>query len=389
MAGIENLLFKVVSYGYGEIVADESCFYIPGLNERQDSVPLSMVLDNSFEMFIDSLGVSSTYKMYHKGAFLGVSSLYSSTDNHHPYDVLQLSAGARNAFMLAPISEIGPHKRIQRYFSNEIVRPTDLNSHFLTFKDIAALSKCDWRASLMIFPKELTDLLKRRESNQLITYILDYDNRQNSFASNNGLYQSLLTRIKSLNTDISSNTFITDVVEHFFSIGAGHMPGYSLAMSDESIPYKLLCEVYKDIYKVHQTPYIMIPTQFDHKMNQPVYYSVSKDEVASKPHVFSNQPQKCDLIRNTFNEYSKSILDYNYFKNTLMHSCAENLRVSIFNEKAVSDTLKKHFNLPKDRIYDYDQRFKEYAENLGYSHANFPLKTIFFTGCFGLNFDEY
>lgn len=387
--GVEQFLFKVISYGYGEIVADERYFYVPELNLKESCVPLSMVLDNNFEMYIDSMGVSSTYKIYRKGEFLGISSLYSSIDNHHPYDVLQLSAGVRNSFMLGSISESGPHKRIEKYFSSQVPRPTDLNSHFSTFKEIANLSGSDWRAKLMVFPDEITQLLQRREIDKLTSYILDYDNRQNSFASNRGLYQSQLTRIKSANSEISSNTFVNDVVEHLFAIGAGHMPGYSLAMNEESIPFKLICDVYKDVYKVNHTPYIMIPEHFSHTINLPVFYSVSKDEVASKPHIFSNQPLKCDIIRNTFCEYSKSIIDYECFKNTLMSECAHKLKVKIFNEKKVSEELSKNFYLPKDHIYEYDTRFEEYAENLGFSKNDFPLKTVFFTGCFGLKFDDY
>lgn len=378
-----------MSYNYGDVVADENYFYIPGLDLKENSVPLSMVLHNNFEMFIDSMGVSSTYKLYRKGEFLGVSSLYSTTDNHHPYDVLRLSAGVRNTFMLASISEKGPHKRIQKYFSSEIIRPTDLNSHFNTFREIVNGAKCSWRAKLLLFPREITDLLKIRECEKLFSYILDYDNRQNNFASNRGLYQSQLTRIKSVNSKISSNTFVNDVVEHLFAIGAGQMPGYSLALDEDSIPYKLICEVYKDVYKVSQTPYIMIPCHFNHITNNPVYYSVSKDEVASKPHVFSNQPLKCDHIRETFEEYSKSIIEYDCFKNTLMHSCAKNLNVRLFNEKKVSDSLSKHFYLPKDSIFEYDNRFEDYAHNMGFSNRDFPLKTVFFTGCFGMKFNEH
>jgi len=132
----------------------------------------------------------------------------------------------------------------------------------------------------------------------------------------------------------------------------------------------------------------MVPCHINFVKNLPVYYSVSKDEVASKPHIFSNQPQKCDLIRSTFYQYCKDIMNYQCFKNTPLYNCAEKLNLNLFNEKKVADSLKSVFNLPKSNIYNYDVRFLEYAENIGYSLYDFPPKTTFFTGCFGLKFND-
>lgn len=384
---IEIMQFPILPYQYGDIIADEHFFYMPNESGQRNSVPLCLLLRNSIEMFIDSMGVSSTYRILKEGELIGVNSVCQSGPVSQPGDILQISSGARNAFMLPPISEDGPHKRLQKYFSKQISKPVDLNSHFFTFREISNSGKSGWTSELMLLPDQIVTALKGNQLPELKVYLLEYNNDRKLYSSSYGLYKSQLTRIKASEAkNISSNTFINDVVEHLFSIGVGYTPGYHLALDDSFFPVSFIRDVYKDIYGITQTPYIMVPECFDEKTNLPIYYSVSKDEIGSKPQVFSNQPAKCDLIRETFFKYSQKIIEYNVFKGTQMRRCAEKMELSLLNEKEVSKDIRHIFHIPKDFLYKYDPRFEEYANQTGYSVESFPPKTSFLNGCYGVTF---
>lgn len=77
--GIQNMLFSVLDYQYGRIIADEHHFYLPNTGGKLPSVPFSMVLEKKLEMFIEFKGKSSTHQIYSEGDFLNVSSLYNAS----------------------------------------------------------------------------------------------------------------------------------------------------------------------------------------------------------------------------------------------------------------------------------------------------------------------
>ena len=54
--GIQNMLFTVLEYQYGQIIADENHFYLPNTGGKLSSVPFSMVLEKNLEMFIEFKG---------------------------------------------------------------------------------------------------------------------------------------------------------------------------------------------------------------------------------------------------------------------------------------------------------------------------------------------
>ena len=62
--GIQNMLFTVLEYHYGQIIADEEYFYLPNTGGKLMSVPFSMVLEKNLEMFIEFKGKSSTHQVY-------------------------------------------------------------------------------------------------------------------------------------------------------------------------------------------------------------------------------------------------------------------------------------------------------------------------------------
>lgn len=49
--GIQNMLFTVLEYQYGQIIADEHYFYLPNTGGKLSAVPFSMVLEKSGNVY--------------------------------------------------------------------------------------------------------------------------------------------------------------------------------------------------------------------------------------------------------------------------------------------------------------------------------------------------
>lgn len=386
--GIENMYFNVFEYPYGQIIADEESFYLPNDGGKTPMVPFSMVLEKNLEMFIEFKGKSSTYKVYGEGELLSVSSLSSISSKHHPSDILQISSGARNAFLLCPIADIKPHSSLEKYFKSNLTKPEDLGLHYFTFKDLCKAAKSEWRAKLLVFPMELVRQIKENKLPNISRLIMEYDSNQTEFYANTPFYNYLMTYIKANNDHISQNIFVNEVLSQLVAIGVGQVPGYGLAIDDNLIPADFICEIYRDVYKSKYTPILMIPSHFNKENNNPVFYSILKEEMAFRPSSFSNKPQRCELIYNTYHQYAEEIKKLGHFKNTPFYETLTELNLTLFNEKKVQ-VPPNLFKIPKDSIFDYDTRLLHYSEKLGYSKATFPPKTTFLIGCFGIKFNEH
>ncbi|MFW2535216.1 hypothetical protein [Legionella sp. 28fT52] len=386
--GIENMYFNIFEYPYGQIIADEQYFYLPEEGGKTPIVPFSMILEKKLEMFIEFKGKSSTYKVYGEGELLGVSSLSSTSSKHHPSDILQISSGARNVFLLCPIADVKPHSTLEKYFKNKLPKPEDLGLHYFTFKEICKAANSEWRAKLLVFPMELVRQIKENKLPSLSRLIMEYDSGQTGYYANTPFYNYLMTYIKANNDDISQNIFVNDVLTQLVAIGVGQVPGYSLTVNDDLIPANFICELYRDVYKSRYTPLMMTPSHFNKENNYPVFYSILKEEMAFRPSSFSNKPQRCELIYNTCHQYAEEMKKLGLFKNTPFYESITQLDLTLFNEKKVQ-VPPNLFKMPKDSIFDYDPRFIEISERLGYSRSAFPSKTTFLVGCFGIKLNEH
>ena len=164
---------------------------------------------------------------------------------------------------------------------------------------------------------------------------MNFDYKQTDYYSNTPFYNYLLTYIKANDSEISQNAYTNDVLNQLISIGVGQVPGYGLAITDDLLPLDFISEIYRDIYKSRYTPFIMVPTHFTKATNDPVYYSILKEEMAFRPSSFSNKPQRCELIYNTYNQYADQIKKLGHFKGTPFYESATQLCLTLFNEKKV------------------------------------------------------
>ncbi|HAT9185942.1 TPA: hypothetical protein JBB86_16270, partial [Legionella pneumophila subsp. pneumophila] len=76
-----------------------------------------------------------------------------------------------------------------------------------------------------------------------------------------------------------------------------------------------------------------------------------------------------------------------HFKSTPFFESATNLELTLFHEKN-NQVTNNLFKLPRETIFSYDPRFLEVTDKLGYSVEQFPSKTTFLVGCFGIKYNE-
>lgn len=385
--GIQNMLFTVLEYQYGQIIADEDYFYLPDSGGQLSSVPFSMVLDKNLEMFIEFKGKSSTHQIYKEGDFLSVSSLYNASNTHHPTDILQISSGARNTFLLCPVADARPHANLGKYFKADIPVPDDLGNHYLTFKRLCEAADCKWRSKLLVFPSEIVKLIKEGKLPNLLSLIMEFDSNQTAYYANLPFYNYLMAYVRANNPKISQNEFTNNAISQLITIGTGQVPGYGLAVNNELLPLDFISETYRDIYKSKYTPFVMEPVHLDKNRNNPVFYSILKEEMAFKPTSFSNKPQRCELIYDTYIQYAENIKELAHFQGTPFFESATKLDLTLFHEKN-NQVTNNLFKLPRETIFNYDPRFLEVTNKLGYSIDQFPSKTAFLVGCFGIKYDE-
>ncbi|KTC69818.1 hypothetical protein Lbir_1958 [Legionella birminghamensis] len=381
--GIENMLFTVLEYEYGQIIADEEYFYLPNQNGKLTSVPFSMVLEKRMEMFIEFRGKSSTHQVYKEGDFFSVSSLYNASNTHHPTDILQISSGARNTFLLSPVADARPHASLEKYFKATIPVPHELESHYLTFSALCKAANSPWRSKLLVFPSEIVKSIKENKLPELLSLIMEFDSNQTGYYANLPFYNYLMAYIRANNQEITQNEFANNAISQLIAIGAGQVPGYGLAVNDDLLPLHFIQDVYRDIYKTKYTPFIMEPVHFIKRVTSPVFYSIVKEEMAFKPSSFSNKPQRCELIYETYYQYVHDIKKLGHFKNTPFFESATMLELTLFHEKK-NQVTNSLFKLPKDAMFNYDPRFLEQSNMLGFSKEQFPSKTTFLVGCFGI-----
>lgn len=385
--GIEHMLFTVLEYKYGQLIADERLFYLPNAGGTLSSFPLSMVLEKKLEMFIDFKGKSSTHQIYKEGDFLSVSSLYNATNTHHPTDILQILSGARNTFMLSPVADARPHANFTKYFKSDIPIPEELDGHYLTFKALCEAANSSWRSKLLVFPSEIVRLVKANKLPEFLNLVMEFDSNQTGYYANLPFYNYLMAYIRANTPEISQNEFVNNAINQLICIGTGQVPGYGLALDDDVLPLDLISELYRDVYKSKYTPLIMQPVHFDKQSNKPVYYSILKEEMAFKPSSFSNKPQRCQLIYETYLQYAEQIKKIGHFKGTPFFESATLLELRLFHENK-NQVATNLFNLPKDTITSYDPGFLVRTEKLGYKKEQFPSKTGFLVGCFGIKYNE-
>lgn len=369
----------ILSYKYGHQVGDESYFYYPDLGKSTE-VPFCMVYENNFEMYTEFNHRTSPWKIYKPGQVFPFTKFLKNNYLYEPSDILKMTAGTRNSFLLMnKFSDKKSHARLQKKYHLTSPAPTSFEEQFFVFKQIIESVNPMWQAKLLAFPKEWE--AKAYKSSIFVDYLNSVANNDHLFKRNIILYDYLLNTINQ-NSKITSNGFVKEVIRYLFFITCGDQPAYIPTSDESNAPIEILREAYVDIFKSETIPIFMAPhklSPFD--SDETVYYSLNKDDFLFKPNQISNLNKLSTEIKSAFESTCEKITESNVAQNTILYKCASNLIVNLIHRWNMSSSSEIS---TEDLFYNKDSYLMEEIKK--YKNHEFPLNSLFLSGCFSISY---
>jgi len=297
--------FYLLKYAYGEkIISSNGIFELPNkltisevsksiseeLGYAGHGVPLGMVISGQCEIFTESYkpylsNVESVNSLglYRTGDFIGFNSLLTCQDerrNAFSEKSLQMTAGARTAFMTAGVKNSCGFNRLRKMYNGlqRLDKPNTIYDHWSLFRHIAnhADFKSAWHAELIIFPVKLANAIKSlclgltSENHQLMNLIFNKANLISSEAVEAALWENLLGHYSQY------SYALIEKAKQILLGGLGRLPLYHINNNDEAGPFTELAKIFSETYQWEKyAPIIMKPTYIDWTDNATLYCTLN------------------------------------------------------------------------------------------------------------------
>ena len=286
-----------VDYPYGAFIERDGYLQLPG--ERQqlyalhDSVvsselrndlgytagrtPLAMVLHNSVERFIDTNHHLLPWRIYQEGDFFSVEGATDDNVSTQQKTIFNITAGARNVFMLANIGDKSYHAKLCKSLDIHHANPKKLQDHWALFCKLlhSRVIHTDWHVSVLFFPKNWVMQIKSDPAWQALhNYIYRQAWQRTAYFRHKIFYDFIISQAQA-NRNLKPNPYLTDTAKHLLAIASRGTPGFAPAKNEKMIPTKALQQIYLEYYKLKQyTPTIMQTEYLQMKQKNSVYYSL-------------------------------------------------------------------------------------------------------------------
>jgi hypothetical protein len=241
--------------------------------------PVSLVLENSFEIFMlfKEHTIPFFYGLIPPGKILSTWRVLSTNKPHAPAFLWHMTAGARSLYTLPKISELKGNTRLKRVYGLKSAPPKNLLDHWHLFRELTQHPSFGekWSARMLFFGKKWFDKLHDPAWIKFRAYLLQAAWDGSEFWRNQFIWDlafSLIQERKHMRPD----PYIRDTVKHLFTIAVGAIPGFAPALGNEAAPIERLQEVLLNDYRLGYAPIIMQPTFFSlyDEIARPVYYSL-------------------------------------------------------------------------------------------------------------------
>ena len=397
-------LFKA-AFPFGTEFVKQGKLYLP--NQRGDFVPLtdpaisnelrkelgynvgsnpvSMVLQKSVELFVslDESMLPFFFGLIPPGRLFSTSRVLSPLFSHQPAFLWNITAGARNIFMLPKISDTASYKRLRKEFHLQVDKPKGIVDHWELFKEIATHDNFHdpWAMEVLFFSKQWFEHLGDTAWVEFHRYILQVGWETTEFWRNRFIWDLMFSYIQRVR-GIKPNPYVADTVKHLLSIAAGAIPGMAPATDDSSAPISGLQRVFKDIYNLENyLPIILQSKVFSlYEPCSPIYYSLQYPttlEFSSK--LSDNTSALSDLydVKSLLEKYLHSLRTGGLnIEHTPLADIPRLVRFDYFH----SDNNEGKYRdiQPTQNIPLGDACF---ASIKGMKQAAFPLQSTFVRGC--------
>ncbi len=295
----KNYKLFLASYPYGEYVLRHGKMQLPNKNGELvafddpshgdtyskhigynlGSNPVSMVLQNSFEIFLplDDRTIP-LYGLIQPGSIFGTYKILNPQSTNQPAFIWDMTAGSRSMFLLPKVTEAEKHFKLMKKYRLNVAPPKNLVDHWSVFKGIANHPDFaqSWNAEILFFSQDWFTHLNDPAWKQFTNYLYKYVWQASEYWRNQFFWDLIFSLIQH-NRNLRLSPYIADTVKYLLGIGMGYMSGFSPATTEIAGPIANIQAAYINDYGLKAyPPIIMHPTRFQlfNPDSSPVYYSL-------------------------------------------------------------------------------------------------------------------
>lgn len=334
----ELTLYKA-SYPFGSTIIDGSQMYLPykdgslitlddpraesfrdilGYNTESGhgNIPLSIVLDKTFELYIKAEDRVIPFSLLSKGNIFGLWGSLNRTLSYVAPRVWHMTAGVYDLFALAKLTDLPSYKKLSKARGLRQPLPRNLlaQGRMLTQMTQHRDFDSDWHAEVLFFPKEC---LEKREGlwanfhlflHEMAWAGTEYWRNKVVF---DYIWDSFVKEL--VREDIRVTPQVVDIVQHLIRIGLGVLPGFCPATDDEAAPVSGLQQDLIKLYGLkHFAPTIMVPRHLSKDQKRYVYWSLqlpSHFESTPKTKITTSTLSMLREVRHLLDRFCKAVLD--------------------------------------------------------------------------------
>jgi hypothetical protein len=405
--GKEYWLAKA-TYPYGSLVMQRGLLMLPnaqgdivpitdlsleseireGLSYNLLSNPVSLVLSNSFEIYLPledrTIPLSG---LIYAGTAFGAWRVLNPQKAQQPAFIWDMSAGARSAFMLPKITDAQKHMQLVKAYKINAPVPTSLMGHWEVFRQLAnsAFFKNQWQAEILYFPVQWFNHLADIKWKPFYFYFHNSAWGASEYWRNQPIWNLIFSLILQ-EYESRPSAYIMDTVKYLLYAGTGAFPGLAPAQNNLAGPFQELQAVYDKEYIIKGYPPIIMQSvtfnMYD-KNAQAVYYSLQFTNASEfKPSTRARSSNISDLhaIRSLMTRVEQEFISNKFnIEGTNLYDLFSYTQYDYFhNGVELHSGMRNSSEMPKE-----DKSFLKSLD--GVIYENFPDSCSFVKGCIRLS----
>ncbi|MCK4608289.1 MAG: hypothetical protein KAT71_02300 [Gammaproteobacteria bacterium] len=345
------------------------------------SNPVSLVLKNSFEIFMAMEQHTIPFALVPEGKLISTWLVLEPGVNHQPAFLWNVSAGARSMFMLPKISINSKYNQLKRLYNLNSEVPDTLLKQVDFFRELANSDDFgqSWSAEILYFGKNWFKHLNDKHQAWVEFYNYLYKNTWGgSGFMRTEFFWNLVFSLIQKKRNLRPNPYIADTTKHILAMGVGAYPGFAPATDDSAAPISRLQEIIINDYKLEgYAPIIMHPSYFSmYQKTSPIYYSLQYPTTFNfSPTSKKTSNKIIDLleIQYLLQKYlSEIVTDSLNINGTPLASIPTQVQYDFFH----SNPERYNEVIDSDQLSVDDTRFLS-----AFSGRKFSAKTPFLRGC--------
>lgn len=359
-----------------------------GLKYNLCSNPLSLVLKNSFEIYLPLKDrVLSLAGLLLPGGVFGASRMLDPENIEEPIFHWEMTSGARSIFMLPRITDEIKHTKLQKEFGITASVPRTLMQQFDVFRELANNERVNqepWYGEILYFPECWFSSLGDTEWKDFYDYFYHSGRGITSSWRVQPIYYNLIFSLILSEYESRPNAYIMDIAQYLVNMGVGAVTGLGPALDTSSGPWDLIQSIYQDIYEIKNYPPVIIQPQFFNMRDPkspPVYYSLQFPCATEfKPSTRKKVSIITDLheIRSLMRRYERDFLADKYnLGGTSLYDLFRKVQYDYFH--SASDL---HEGMMETTAMASDKGLRTTVD--GRVHEEFPTSCLFGRGCIRL-----